>query len=46
LVISFPARYIHSAAGVVHRGDLEGTVRLLLAVLGRLDAAAVEAIRG
>ncbi len=46
LVISFPARYIHSAAAIVHRADLEGTVQLLLAVLARLDASALEAIRG
>lgn len=46
LVVSFPARYIHSAASIVHRADLEATVRLLVAVLARLDAAAVATIRG
>lgn len=45
LVIGFATRYIHSAAAVIHREDLLGAVRLLLAVLRRLDSAACEAIR-
>lgn len=45
LVIGFAARYIHSAAAVVHRADLQGAVDLLTAVLARLDTAALEAIR-
>jgi endoglucanase len=46
LALGFPTRYIHSAAAVIHPDDMESAVRLLLAVLGRLDAAAVAAIRG
>ncbi len=44
LVIGFASRYIHSATSVVHRLDLLATVRLLLAVIRRLDAARVEAL--
>jgi endoglucanase len=46
LALGFATRYIHSAAAVIHRDDLEAAVRLLLAVLRRLDAGAVAAIRG
>jgi putative aminopeptidase FrvX len=45
LVVGFATRYIHSAAAVIHRGDLEAAVQLLVAVLRRLDQAAVDAIR-
>ena len=45
LALGVATRYIHSAAAVMHREDLEATVRLLLGVLRRLDAAALEAIR-
>ncbi len=44
IALGFATRYIHSAAAVVHRQDLEATVRLVLAVLRRLDGAAVEGI--
>ena len=45
LAVGFPTRYIHSAAAVVHRADLEATVRLMVAVIGKLDGKAVEEIR-
>ncbi len=45
LYVGFPTRYIHSAASVIHLGDLEATVDLLVAVIRRLDAAAMEQIR-
>ncbi|MBX6378048.1 MAG: M42 family metallopeptidase [Clostridia bacterium] len=44
LVLGVPARYIHSHAAVVHRDDLEAAGRLVAAVVGRLDAAAVEGL--
>ena len=45
LVVGPPARYVHSHGAIVHLGDLEQTVRLLVAVIRRLDAATVEALR-
>lgn len=46
LAVGFPTRYIHSAAAVVHRADLEATVRLMVAVIRKLDRQALEGIRG
>ncbi|MGE5591903.1 MAG: M42 family metallopeptidase [Bacillota bacterium] len=46
LYIGFPARYVHSAASVVHRDDLENAARLVAAVIRRLDADALKRIRG
>ncbi|MGI6611634.1 MAG: M42 family metallopeptidase [Limnochordia bacterium] len=37
VVIGFPTRYIHSAASVIHRDDFENTVRLVVAVIKKLD---------
>lgn len=37
LVIGFPTRYIHSAASVIHRDDFDNVVRLVVAVIKRLD---------
>jgi putative aminopeptidase FrvX len=44
-VIGIPARYIHSHASIIHRDDYEAAKRLLLAVVKKLDRAALEAIR-
>ena len=44
LVIGAPTRYIHSHASIVHRDDIENSIRLLLAVAKNLDAAALAAI--
>lgn len=44
-VIGIPARYIHSHASIIHRDDYEAARRLLLAVMKKLDHAAIEAIR-
>lgn len=46
LAIGVPTRYIHTHAGIVDRDDYEQALRLLVAVVRRLDAAAVERIRG
>ena len=44
LALGFATRYIHSAAAVIHRADLEAAVVLLLGVIRRLDRSALEAI--
>ncbi|HHW09232.1 MAG TPA: M42 family metallopeptidase [Firmicutes bacterium] len=41
LVICAPTRYIHSHASVLHRNDLENAVKLLLAIIRRLDEKAL-----
>jgi endoglucanase len=41
LVIGIPTRYIHSAAGIVHRKDYDSAVRLLVEVTKALDAKTV-----
>ncbi len=38
LVMSIPTRYIHSHNGIIHRDDYEAAVRLLIAVIKKLDA--------
>lgn len=45
LVIGVPTRYIHSHAGIFHRDDFEGAVRLLIKVLMKLDQKTVDDIR-
>jgi len=42
LVLSLPTRYIHSHNSVIHRDDYDATVRLLVAILKKLDAAKFE----
>ncbi|MFC0188623.1 M42 family metallopeptidase [Fictibacillus aquaticus] len=37
MVVSVPARYIHSNVSIVHRDDLDHAVKLLTAVIGKLD---------
>jgi putative aminopeptidase FrvX len=44
LVVAVPARHIHSHAGVIHRDDYDQTVRLVTAVIRKLDASAVESL--
>ena len=41
LVLGMPTRYIHGHVGVLHRSDFDNTVRLLLAVVRKLDAKRV-----
>ncbi len=41
IVIGSPVRYIHSHAGILHRDDFDQTVRLLVAMIKRLDAETV-----
>ena len=42
LAIGIATRYIHSNAGILHRDDYENTVKLLVEVIKRLDAATVQ----
>lgn len=46
MVISVPARYIHSHVSIVHRDDLENAVRLLVELLKILDERMVAQIKG
>lgn len=43
--ITVPTRYLHSHHGVIHREDFDRAVRLVAALVRRLDAETVEAIR-
>ena len=41
IVIGVPCRYIHSHVGIIHRDDYDNTVKLLVAVIKKLDAETV-----
>ncbi len=41
LVLAVPARHIHSHSAIIHRDDFDGLVRLLVVLVGKLDAATV-----
>ena len=40
-----PARYTHAHNGIIDRGDFDGMVDLVVALIGRLDAKAVAELR-
>ncbi len=44
LVLGFPARYIHSHAGLMHTDDYEASVKLVLEVLKALSPEAAKDI--
>jgi endoglucanase len=44
LVVGIPARHIHSAAGIVHRKDFDGAVKLLVETVKALDAKTVASL--
>jgi putative aminopeptidase FrvX len=44
VVIGVPARHIHSHSGIIHRDDYDAAVKLVTAVLRKLDSAAVSAL--
>ena len=44
IVLSIPARHIHSHSAIIHRDDFDQAVQLLVAVLRRLDADTVAAL--
>ena len=41
IVISVPTRHIHSHNSIIHRDDFDNAVKLLIAVIQKLDASAV-----
>ena len=41
VVIGVPARHIHSHGAIIHRNDYDNAVKLVTAVVAKLDAAAV-----
>ena len=41
IVLGVPCRYIHSHAGIIHSDDYDNLVKLLIALLKRLDAKTV-----
>jgi putative aminopeptidase FrvX len=46
VVIGVAARHIHSHGAIVHRDDYDETVRLLIALIERLDAETVDSLTG
>ena len=44
VVLAVPVRHIHSHNGILHRTDYDNAVKLLTALLTRLDAATVAAL--
>jgi len=43
-VLGVPARHIHSHGGIIHREDYDGALRLLVAVVEKLDAETVRSL--
>jgi endoglucanase len=46
ICLGVPARYIHSAASLIHRDDFDAAARLGAALIRRLDASTVATLRG
>ena len=44
VVLSVPARHIHSHSSIIHRQDYDGAVKLLVELIARLDQKQVEAL--
>jgi endoglucanase len=44
IVIGVPCRYIHSHVGIIHRDDYDNAVKLLVAVIKKLDAGTVDGL--
>lgn len=44
VVVSVPARHIHSHAGIIHRDDYDAAVRLVKLVVKRLDGPTVQSL--
>jgi putative aminopeptidase FrvX len=45
LVVGVPVRYIHTHASIMHRDDFDAAVRLLVAVIKRLDTEMVRQLK-
>ena len=45
IVIAVPARHIHSHSSIIHRDDYDNAVKLLKALLLKLDSSTVEELR-
>jgi endoglucanase len=45
VVLGVPTRHIHSHNAIIHRNDFDNTVKLLKAVVGRLDKKKVDEIK-
>ncbi len=45
LVVGVPVRYIHTHASIMHRDDFDAAVRLLVAVIKRLDTETVRQLK-
>ncbi|NPV07410.1 MAG: M42 family metallopeptidase [Anaerolineae bacterium] len=44
VVLGVPVRHVHSQAGIMHRDDYDNMLKLLIAVVGKLDAETVAAL--
>lgn len=44
IVIAVPTRYVHSAAGIIHRKDFDSAVKLVVEVVRALDAVTVKGL--
>jgi endoglucanase len=44
VVLGVPTRHIHSHVGIMHRDDYDNALRLLVALLRKLDQATVEGL--
>jgi len=42
IVLGVPTRHIHSHVGIIHRDDLENAVKLVIALIKRLDEKTVK----
>ena len=45
IVIGVPCRYIHSHSGIINRDDYDSTVKLLIALVKKLDIVTVEGLK-
>jgi endoglucanase len=46
VVIGVPARHIHSHGAIIHRDDYDNAVKLVTAVVARLDQSMVDSLTG
>jgi len=46
VVIGVPTRHIHSHAGIMHRDDYDNALKLVVALIKKLDQATVRGLAG